>query len=113
MLRQPQRYSWRLIYISLALLFILIAICAVFLFKYQVSLIRKNKYAEISGIARLKSDEIVRWLGERYSDADYFSRSAELKSIITQAGQEGKDSLLHQEFNRVFQGMKKTTTMRT
>ncbi len=51
-------------------------------FKLQVNLIRENKYAEIRAIAHLKSDEIVRWLGERYSDADYFAGSAELKSIL-------------------------------
>lgn len=92
---------------TLTLLFVLLTGGAFFLFRYQVNLIREDKYAEIRAIARLKSDEIVRWLGERYSDADYFSTSAELKSILSQADKGTHDSILQKQFNRVFQRMRK------
>jgi PAS domain S-box-containing protein len=107
MIKQLRIFSGKLIYAALAPLFVLIIAGASLIFRYQVRLIRENKYAEISAIARLKSDEIVRWLDERYSDADYFSGSAELKSIIRQAKKGVNDSILQKEFNRVFQGMKK------
>ena len=107
MLKQPHTISWKLIYVALASLFVILTGGALLFFRYQVNLIRENKYTEIRAIARLKSDEIVRWLGERYSDVDYFSSSAELKSIIRQAGKGTADSILQKEFNRVFQRMRK------
>jgi len=92
----------------MALAFFLVILSGgVFLFfRYQVNQIRENKYAEISAIARLKSDEIVRWLNERYSDADYFSRSGELKSIIRKAEKGTNDTTLQKEFNLLFKRMK-------
>ncbi len=107
MLKQPRTFSWKLVYMALLPLFILLTVGALLFFRYQVNLIRENKYTEIRAIARLKSDEIVRWLGERYSDADYFSSSAELKSIISMAEKGTNDSILQKDFNRVFQRMKK------
>ncbi len=105
--KQPHTFSWKLIYAALTPVFLVLMGGALLFFRYQVNLIRENKYSEIRAIARLKSDEIVRWLGERYSDADYFSRSSELKSIIQQAGKGTNDSILQKEFNRVFQRMRK------
>jgi PAS domain S-box-containing protein len=105
--KQPHTFSWKLIYVILAPLFVILTVGALLIFRYQLNLIRENKYTEIRAIARLKSDEIVRWLGERYSDVDYFSSSAELKSIIRQAGKGTNDSILQKEFNRVFQRMRK------
>jgi PAS domain S-box-containing protein len=107
MFKQPHTISWKLIYLALASLFVILTAGAFLFFKYQVNLIRENKYTEIRAIARLKSDEIVRWLGERYSDVDYFSSSAELKSIIRQAAKGTADSILQREFNRVFYRMRK------
>jgi PAS domain S-box-containing protein len=107
MLKQPRTFSWKLIYVALSPLFVILTCAALLSFRYQVNLIRENKYTEIRAIAHLKSDEIVRWLGERYSDVDYFSSSAELKSIIRQADQGTNDSILQKEFNRVFQRMKR------
>ncbi len=105
--KQPHTFSWKLISAALAPLFLVLTGGALLFFRYQVNLTRENKYTEIRAIARLKSDEIVRWLGERYSDADYFSRSSELKSIIQQAGKGTEDSILQKEFNGVFQRMRK------
>jgi PAS domain S-box-containing protein len=107
MLKQSRSFSWKLIYMALAPLFVILTVGALLTFRYQLNLIRENKYTEIRAIARLKSDEIVRWLGERYSDADYFSKSSELKSIIRHAGKGTNDSILRKEFNTVFQGMRK------
>jgi PAS domain S-box-containing protein len=107
MLKQPRTFSWKLIYVALTPLFVTLTVGALVSFRYQVNLIRENKYTEIRAIAHLKADEIVRWLGERYSDVDYFSSSAELKSIIQQADAGTNDSVLKKEFNRVFQRMKK------
>jgi PAS domain S-box-containing protein len=105
--KQLHTFSWKLIYVTLAPLFVILTVGALLIFRYQLNLIRENKYTEIRAIAHLKSDEIVRWLGERYSDVDYFSSSAELKSIIRQAGKGTNDSILQKEFNRVFQRMRK------
>jgi PAS domain S-box-containing protein len=107
MIKQPRIFSRRLIFLALAPLFVVITVGALLFFRYQVNLIRENKYTEIRAIARLKSDEIVRWLEERYSDADYFSGSTELKSIIQQANKGINDSILQKKFNDVFLRMKK------
>jgi PAS domain S-box-containing protein len=106
MVKQPHTISGKLIFMALVPLFLIITVGALLFFRYQVNLIRENKYSEIRAIARLKSDEIVRWLDERYSDADYFSGSAELKSIIRQANKGISDSILQKEFNALFQRMK-------
>jgi signal transduction histidine kinase len=107
MLKEPFDFSRKIIYVALTLLFIILIGGAMWVFRYQVNLIRENKYAEIRAIAHLKSDEIVRWLGERYSDVDYFARSMELKSILLEKDKGTKDSILQKEFNRVFQRMRK------
>ncbi len=104
---QPHKYSRKLISMALALLFVLATGGAMMFFKYQVKRIREAKYADIRAIAGLKSDEIARWLNERYFDADYFSSSAEFKSIIEQVKNGTADSILRRDFNRVFSGMKK------
>jgi ubiquinone biosynthesis protein COQ9 len=107
MFKEPFDFSRKIIYVALTLLFIILIGGAMWAFRYQVNLIRENKYAEIRAIAHLKSDEIVRWLGERYSDVDYFARSMELKSILLEKDKGTKDSILQKEFNRVFQRMRK------
>ncbi len=105
--KQPPGFNGKIVYVALALLFMILISGAVYFFKHQVNLIRENKYAEIRAIAGLKSDEIVHWLRERYSDADYFAGSTELKLIIQKSETGLKDSLIQKDFNRVFQRMRK------
>jgi len=92
----------------LVIFFIILTIGLYLFFHHQANQIRQNKYAEIRAIAELKSNEIIRWLEERFLDADYFAGSPELKSVIRRVNEGDNVEISDQmDFERVFFRMKR------
>jgi PAS domain S-box-containing protein len=93
--------------ITLLGIFFALLLGGMYLFiRFQVKTIRQNKYAEIKAIAQLKSNEIVGWCGERYSDADYFSNIHDLKALIRLAEQPEMRAKVKVDLDRMFTRMK-------
>jgi len=103
---RSEKFAKRRFIIAIILISLLTICGAFFFFRYQVSLIRADKYGEIRAIARLKSEEIIRWLSERHSDADYFSSSKETKLILEKYRETNKASDVRKDFDVLFKRMK-------